>query len=390
MNHVISAVGGMDGPVRVTVGIKAFNEEEHVAAAIASALAAVEPFGGEVILGDCGSTDRTVEIARGFPIRIVQLTDLSRRSCGVGAQLAFQHASGRYFYLLDGDMVIDPAFLRAAIPFLDSHPSVAGVGGRVEEVNVENEEFRIRVDAGSVEAHWRSGPVDRLDCGGLYRAVAISEVGYLADPNLHSFEEFELAARLRARGWTLVRLDIAAIRHFGHRTGGYGLLWRRLRSGYAGGAGETLRAAFGAPHLGIVLRRLGHVRNAFAIIAWWLLLSIAVVSAPGPAAKAAAVTALVGLPLLALVLRRRSLRLGTYSLVAWNVSTLGFIAGVMRRRVDPAAPLPAAEIPPCSVTETASAPALRHLETTTRESSPDPRLTLPARDAVGKDTEAWT
>jgi hypothetical protein len=390
VSRLLKAEGNAGGPVPVTIGIKAFNEEGHIAAAIGSALAAVKPFDGEVILADCGSTDRTVEIARRFPIRIIRLADPSRRSCGSGAQLAYQQANGRLFYLLDGDMVIHADFLRVAVPFLDANPRVAGVGGRVEEVNAENEEFQIRIATGSADSHWRSGLVDRLDCGGLYRRDAIRAVGYLADPNLHSFEEFELAARLRARGWTLARLDIAAVRHFGHRTSGYGLLWRRLRSGYAGGAGETLRAALGAPHLGIVLRGLGHVRIAFALMAWWLLLAMAAALADGLAAKGAAIAALVGLPLLFLILRRRSLRLGAYSFVAWNVGTLGFIAGAMRRRADPTTPLPATEILPLLAPAADPTPdALQHVSTTPG-SPPDLIPTLPAREAIGKGIQAWT
>ena len=56
--------------MRVSVVIKALNEERHIEAAIVSALAAVAAVGGEVILADSGSTDKTVEIARKFPIAV--------------------------------------------------------------------------------------------------------------------------------------------------------------------------------------------------------------------------------------------------------------------------------------------------------------------------------
>ncbi len=40
--------------MKVTVGIKALNEERHIRASFASALEAVKPWGGEVILADSG------------------------------------------------------------------------------------------------------------------------------------------------------------------------------------------------------------------------------------------------------------------------------------------------------------------------------------------------
>ena len=333
-----AAVGAPPGPAdrpTVTIGIKALNEQVHIAESLASAVAAVGPFGGEVVLADSGSTDRTIEIASAFPVAIVQLADPSERSCGAGAQLAFQHARGAYFYLLDGDMVLAPGFIEAGIAFLEAHPAVAAVGGLVTERNTTAEEFEIRESAVNSLANWRPGIVDRLDCGGLYRMSALRELGYFADRNLHAFEEFEVASRLRARGWQLARIDHPAIDHYGHLMGGYRLLWRRLASGYAGAAGEVLRAALGRSHLSIVLGRLTHVRNGFIVVLWWL----AVIASLVGHFPLTASLALLFVPLLFLIVRRRSIRLGIYSVMAWNVIALGLLTGLARRRVPPERPL---------------------------------------------------
>jgi glycosyltransferase involved in cell wall biosynthesis len=325
----------------VTIGMKAFNEEKHIAAALSSAIKAVQPFGGDVVLADSGSTDRTIEIARNFPVRIVQLANPSERSCGAGAQLAFQHARGKYFYLMDGDMVVDPGFFPAAIAFLDAHPEIAGVGGEVRDVNVSNQEFEIRANEMLKDKAWRPGIVDRLDCGGLYRASALQEIGYFADRNLHAFEEFDLAARLQSRGWKLARIDRLAVEHYGHRTDGYKLLWRRIRTGYSGGAGEVLRGAVGRDHLPIVLRRLGHVRNGLAVMAWWaMLLVLPFLALSGPAKAGLFLVLLLG-PVAALAVRRSSLDLGFYSFVSWNALALGLVTGFFRKRVSPEQPLAA-------------------------------------------------
>jgi glycosyltransferase involved in cell wall biosynthesis len=320
--------------MKITIGIKALNEEAHIADALQSAVAAVTPFGGEVVLADSGSTDRTIEIARGFPVRIVQLANRDERCCGAGAQLAFQHARGEYFYMLDGDMVLNPAFVTAGIEYLERNAEVAAVGGVVCERNVEGQGFQIRAAAVAQSAHWQPGIVDRLDCGGLYRASAVREAGFFADRNLHAFEEFDLAARLQARGWKLARIDVPQIDHFGHTTPGYELLLRRLRSGYSGGPGEVLRGAIGQPHLSLVLRKLGHVRNGLAVGAWWAaLLATLWIGQP------LAFLVLLLAPLLLLSWRRKSFSLGLYSLSAWNVTAWGLITGFFRSRVPPQCPL---------------------------------------------------
>ncbi|MFW2831119.1 glycosyltransferase family 2 protein [Sphingomonas sp. ID0503] len=329
--------------MKVTVGIKALNEEANIAVALKSALVAVAPLGGEVVLADSGSTDRTVEIARSYPVRIVQLANRDERCCGAGAQLAFQHAQGEFFYLLDGDMVLDPGFLIAGVAYLENNPEVAAVGGLVCERNTEGQEFQIRANSVRAGRDWQPGVVDRLDCGGLYRASAVREVGYFADRNLHAFEEFELAARLQARGWKLARINAPAIDHFGHTAGGYSLLMRRIRSGYSGASGEVLRGAIGQRHLPIVLRRLGHIRNGLVVIAWWLLLLGLLVTG-----HFLVFLAVLLAPLAFLTIRRGSPSLGLYSLAAWNVTAMGLISGLLRPRAAPTRPLAAIDLSPGS------------------------------------------
>jgi glycosyltransferase involved in cell wall biosynthesis len=323
----------------LTVAIKALNEEANIGRALDSAIRAAEPFVGEVILSDSGSGDQTVAIASQRPVKIVQLLNSSDRSCGAGAQLAYQHAAGKYLYLMDADMVLQAEFIEAAIRYLDQHAEVAGVGGMLREQNTEGKQYQILAKSLRVDRDWLPGQVSRLDGGGLYRVSAINDVGYFADRNLHAFEEFELAARLRTHGWTLVRLDLHAVDHFGHQVSSYKLLWRRLRNGYAGGAGEVLRAAIGQSHLGTVLRELKHIRLAFVVALWWVLLILSTVAAVLDPRLLAAPLLLVCAPLIALAWRRGGLSLGLYSLVSWNVVAAGLVCGLLRKRLDPTVPI---------------------------------------------------
>ena len=97
----------------VSIIIKAFNEERHIAGAIESALAALAGIGGEVILADGASTDRTIAVAERYPIKIVRLDNAADRSCGAGAQLGFQYSRGEFICLMDGDMRLRRPFVAA-------------------------------------------------------------------------------------------------------------------------------------------------------------------------------------------------------------------------------------------------------------------------------------
>jgi glycosyltransferase involved in cell wall biosynthesis len=322
----------------VSIVIKALNEERHIAAAIESAIAALEGLhgqvNGEIILADSASTDRTVEIAAKYPIKIVTLLQAADRSCGTGVQLAYQYSAGDFVCLVDGDMILHKGFLSAAIDFLGANPQYAGVGGLIVERQTDNVEYIKRArDQG---ADLLPGEVTRLDCGGVYRRAAIQTVRYLGDRNLHGSEELELGARLRAQGWKLARIPVEAIDHYGHRGNAYALLRRRWTSRFAFSTGEVLRATFGTRAFPLVLRKLRWELFLFAAVhVWWLCLIAAPFLAGGFIAAAVTVTTVALIPFVTMALRCRSLSIGIYSVTAWNVYAAGLWPGLLHRRVDP-------------------------------------------------------
>jgi glycosyltransferase involved in cell wall biosynthesis len=323
---------------RVSIVIKAFNEEKNICAAIESSLAAVAEVGGEVVLADSYSTDRTVELASKYPIRVVQLAHAYQRCCGAGPQLGYQHSLGEYVYILDGDMRMLQGFLMPALAFLARHPEAAGVAGRVVELNRESLEYRERGLRSA--AHLFSGEVDRLDGGGLYRRCAIEESGYFSDRNLHSYEEFDLAVRLRALGWKLWRLAVDAATHYGHDAPPYQLLMRRWRSGYICGLGELVRAAAGQPRMKLVLRGIRELRIYSAVLAWWLVLLTVPFWPLAAPDLVASFAALAGAPVILMLWRKRSLAPALYSVASWCFHAAGLVRGLLHRRRAARGPIP--------------------------------------------------
>lgn len=321
--------------MRVSVVIKALNEESNISRAIESSLTAVAPYGGEVVVADSGSTDRTVEIAAAFPVTVVQLRHPEERCCGISPQLGYQHSRGEYVYLLDGDMDLDAAFVGRAIKLLDSDASLAGVGGYIGEMRITNFEFERR--SRSLEHHRPTQPAEsgHLAGGGLYRRTAIDDVGYLSDRNLHSNEEYDLGVRLRSKGWRLVRLGDHAADHYAYGMGSYRLLLHRVRSGYILGAGELLRAAIDGGYLTQVLREHRTIRApGFALALWGTALSCLLVTGNWFWSLNTLVASAV-LPILTMTLRRRSLTRGVYSVLLWHIHGFGLVRGLLRRRRSP-------------------------------------------------------
>lgn len=319
---------------RVSVVIKALNEERNIRTAIESALAAVAPVGGEVILADSCSTDQTVAVASAYPITIVQLANAGERCCGIGPQLGYQFARGEYVYILDGDMRMYADFLQQAVSHLDAHPELGGVGGIVIEQNVHSLEYIARAERARA-GDMQPGRVDKLDMGGLYRRSAVESVGYFSDRNLHSYEEADLALRLTAVGWHLERLGIPAVDHHGHDTPPYQLLQRRWRSKYIRGPGEVLRAAMGRPHLAKLIRELRELRIYAATLLWLACLVALMLLSTLSLWALPAAAGLAMLPVAMMSWKKRSLTQGIYSVVSWTFHAFGMGLGFVQTRAAP-------------------------------------------------------
>ena len=319
-----------EAPCRVSIIIKALNEEHGIEATIESALRAISGLSGEVILADSCSTDRTIELASKYPIRIVQLQNPHEKCCGIGPQLGYQHSRGEFVYILDGDMKILEGFFEEALAVMERQPEVAGIGGKVVELNTVSLEYIAREKR--VAAHREAGVVDRLDSGGLYRRTAIDQAGYFSDRNLHSYEEYDLAVRLRALGWTLLRLPVKSITHRGHETAPYRLLVRRWSSRYVFGPGELLRSAIGEPRFLMLVCGLHELRLYLAVFAWWIvLIGIWLIPAFLVAKFIAFLVALM-VPFAVMAWRKKSLSTAVYAVVSWCFQTAGLVVGLIQPR----------------------------------------------------------
>ncbi len=77
----------------VSIVIRCFNEEKHIGKLLYGITAQEYPGRVQIVLVDSGSTDRTVEIAREFPIELVTITP-EQFSFGRALNLGCEHADG--------------------------------------------------------------------------------------------------------------------------------------------------------------------------------------------------------------------------------------------------------------------------------------------------------
>lgn len=124
---------------KLSVVIIAKNEEHNIQRSIESVLEATAPLGEtEIILVDSVSTDRTVEIAKNYPIKIIQLDPKFFISPSAGRFIGLKYTSGEFVYFLDGDMHLDKNWFKIALPLIEQNPKVAGIAGKCHEITFDD------------------------------------------------------------------------------------------------------------------------------------------------------------------------------------------------------------------------------------------------------------
>lgn len=227
---------------------------------LAACLASLQGQVRRIVYVDSGSTDGSPEMARAAGAEVVAL-DMDRpftaaraRNAGLKA-LSAQPAKvppPEFVQFVDGDCELRPDWIDRAARFLDENLRAAVVCGRRRERFPQASVYNALIDT-----EWNTPVGEARACGGdaLMRHDPVAAIGGYRE-DLIAGEEPELCLRLRARGWTIWRIDAemtwhdARILHF-HQW------WRRTeRAGHAFAEGDARFSTPSAPHWRREVRRI--------------------------------------------------------------------------------------------------------------------------------------
>ena len=201
--------------MKLTAYIPCFNVEAYVEASIRSLLAQSRP-PDEILIIDDGSTDRTVEIASRFPVKIIR----HDRNRGLAAvrNTALANATHELIGAIDAD--VSPAtdwFEHLLGPFAD--PRVVATGGRLIEAfrDAPPDAWRAIHLCQDLGEHRIEMERPSHKCLGGFGTVllkrVVQEVGGYDESFRTNFEDVDLCDRLKRAGHKLVFVPQAVAYH---------------------------------------------------------------------------------------------------------------------------------------------------------------------------------
>ena len=199
---------------RLSIVMVSKNEEETIAHCIDSVLNATKGIDTEIILVDSKSQDRTIEVAAGYPIRILQIEKTSQLCPAAGRHVGFLNSSGKYIQFLDADMVVESEWISRAISYLESaDDSVAVVCGQIAQTKTSSRYYSRFAEYLKKETITdRTRQVGSLFGAFMISAACLKDVGSF-NAYMRASEEGEIADRIRARGYKIMLLPYLSALH---------------------------------------------------------------------------------------------------------------------------------------------------------------------------------
>jgi GT2 family glycosyltransferase len=198
--------------VRTTVVVVTWRGREHLGACLDAVAAQSRPH--RVLVVDNASDDGSAAVLASHPSR--PAVHRTRRNRGYAGALALaQPLVGTEFTAwLNDDAAPDPDWLADLEAALDAAPDAAAASPRLEAPSGRTQSVGVVLTPDGHGADATAGPVFGF-CGGaaLLRTSALVDAGGVPGRFFCYYEDTDTSWRLRLRGWTVLSVPTARVRH---------------------------------------------------------------------------------------------------------------------------------------------------------------------------------
>lgn len=200
----------------VSVVISSYNHERYLGEAIESVLAQTYPR-FEVIVVDDGSTDRSWQVATGFPgVRCVRQEN--RGTPAATRNRGLQESRGEYVVFLDGDDRLLPQALEIGVRHLQTRPDCAFAAGRCQSMSGDRKSLTSFPSSAETD-HYRALLIKNyiLTPGSvIFRRAAVAELkGFDSSFEIKGSDDYDMYLRIAAR-WPVFYHDETVLEYREH------------------------------------------------------------------------------------------------------------------------------------------------------------------------------
>ena len=181
------------------------NEERGLGRLFKSIEGLLESTACETIYVDSASQDGSINLAKKLFDITILLAEDKNLNASAGRYTGVKNSAGEWLLFLDGDMLLETAFVNDILSHIAGHNERRGLVGtyihEYDDGSVREQRFNSN----------KQGIADHFGGAVLLPADALKVENW--DPRLFSNEEIDLYTRLRQRGYCVRLIDQAFVRH---------------------------------------------------------------------------------------------------------------------------------------------------------------------------------
>lgn len=230
--------------IKLSIIIVNYNTQTVTKNLLTSLLKQDLPQTTEIIVVDNNSSDDSVPFLRADYPEITVLENIENVGLAAGVNIALQQAKGKYYLILNPDMIALLGSIDTLVSFLDKNPDVGMAGGKLISPNnklqysafrfykpstiIYRRSFLGKTKKGRAEiARFLMKDVDHstiqdvdwlMGACLMVRALAVKEVGGMDERYFLYFEDVDWCRRFWEKGWRVTYVPEAVFSHFYQHT----------------------------------------------------------------------------------------------------------------------------------------------------------------------------
>jgi glycosyltransferase involved in cell wall biosynthesis len=218
----------------------------------------------EIILVDSNSTDKTREIAKKYPIKIINIIQSNIYSPAAGRNIGLINSKGDYVLFLDGDQVINLAWLKKYMQLMEEGRFDAVYGKYLHILpGKELKKFKKISEKNMIGNFSNNFPGTSL----IRNSAILREENF--NPFMRGEEERDLSFRLIKRGYRIYNSNEEMAAHFLKKTD---IQEAKEHIKYGIGVGQLIKKYFFSRFLLDIIKSYTHFFGLIALIVFSILL----------------------------------------------------------------------------------------------------------------------
>lgn len=336
------------GKLDLTIVIITRNEEEMIEDCIRSAIASAETAvknrvikSYEIIHADSASTDRTVEIAGKYPVKILQLQAHWPLSAGAGLYIGYKFARGKYLMNLGGDMTVKKNWISKAVPYLKKEKGPGAISGFEDEF-IQGGGYLFETMKETLDDTMPMGNVQQVGVA-IFKMDVLRKIGGY-NPYLKGAEDLDISYRIVSSNYKLLRIpETSVVHHWTKKSGRIDLI-HMLKSAWTWSVGDGQGVRYALFAKSFVNKQISKYFRARQLLTYWYFMVMLAVAGSNLAALfldmnyalAVLVADVIVIISIVAIVKKYSLKKKDVQNLVINIGSLwyrsaGFLVGYLRK-----------------------------------------------------------